>query len=254
MRLPYIGGAKGQVLEIRQRPDGTIFSRILMDEVKPDIKKEDFDALENTKGLLKPELSFEDSLASIQRAAAELVGLQTSYKENGGLSESQKRKYAENLEKLGISAQKLANVQEDDDYRLLLEGETKITKSFMAIKLSLTYSINTEPQGDRIKGSKKKPDNIKFPPYSKKPVAAPPKKEECGDEETVGEEGEPSSTSSSSSSSSSTSTTTTKAPEISSENENEAVSVTSADNEEDNQSVAEAKPGKSFQVFYSFMR
>jgi hypothetical protein len=126
--LPYIGGAKGQVLEIRQRPDGTIFSRILMDEVKTDIKKEDLDALESTKGLVKPELSFEDSLASIQRAAAELVSLQKSFKENGGLSDDQKRQYAVNLEKLGISAQKLANVQEDDDYRLLLEGELNMTK------------------------------------------------------------------------------------------------------------------------------
>lgn len=125
VRLPYIGGAKGQVLEIRQRPDGSIFSRILMDEVKTELKKEDFDALENTKALSKPEISFEDSLASIQRAAAELVGLQQAFKENGGFSESEKRKYAENLEKLGISAQKLANVQDDDDYRLLLEGETK---------------------------------------------------------------------------------------------------------------------------------
>lgn len=125
VRLPYIGGAKGQVLEIRQRPDGSIFSRILMDEVKPDLKREDFDALENTKALAKPEISFEDSLASIQKAAAELVGLQQTFKENGGLSDTQKRKYAENLEKLGISAQKLANVQDDDDYRLLLEGEIK---------------------------------------------------------------------------------------------------------------------------------
>lgn len=126
--MPYIGGAKGQVLEIRQRPDGTIFSRILMDEIKTDIKKEDLDALDSTKGLLKPEISFEDSLASIQRAAAELVSLQKSFKENGGLSDDQKRQYALNLEKLGISAQKLANVQEDDDYRLLLEGETNISK------------------------------------------------------------------------------------------------------------------------------
>lgn len=129
VRLPYIGGAKGQVLEIRQRPDGSIFSRILMDEVKPD----DFDALENTKGLLKPEISFEESLASIQRAAAELVSIQSTYKETGRLSESQKRKYAENLEKLGISAQKLANVQDDDDYKLLFEGDT--SKVFMKVSI-----------------------------------------------------------------------------------------------------------------------
>lgn len=117
--MPYIGGARGQVLEIRQRPDGTIFSRILTDEIKTDYKKEDYD----TKGYEKPEISFEDSLAAIQRAAAELVSLQQTYKENGELSNLQRKKYAENLEKLGISAQKLAHVQDEDDYKLLLEGE-----------------------------------------------------------------------------------------------------------------------------------
>jgi hypothetical protein len=113
------------VLEIRQRPDGTIFSRILTDEVKTDLKKQDFDGADNTKDIAVPEVSFEESLASIQRAAAELVQLQQTYKENGRLSDAQKKKYSESLEKLGISAQKLANVQDDDDYRLLFEGEVK---------------------------------------------------------------------------------------------------------------------------------
>lgn len=116
VRLPYLGGAKGQVLEIRQRPDGSIFSRILTDEAKPILKKEDL------KGLVKPENSFEESLASIQRAAAELVSLQQSYNERGVLSDEEKKKYTQNLEKLGISAQNLANVQDDEDYRLLFEG------------------------------------------------------------------------------------------------------------------------------------
>lgn len=124
VRLPYIGGAKGQVLEIRQRPDGTIFSRILTDPVQPDRRRDDHDAIESTKGFEKPEeVSFEDSLAAIQRAAAELVTIQQTYKENGGLTVAQKKKYTENLEKLGISAQKLATVQDDDDYRLLFEGK-----------------------------------------------------------------------------------------------------------------------------------
>jgi hypothetical protein len=127
--LPYIGGAKGQVLEIRQRPDGTIFSRILTDDVvKSDLKKQDFDGGDNTKDITVPEVSFEESLASIQRAAAELVQLQQTYKENGRLSDAQKKKYSDSLEKLGISAQKLANVQDDDDYRLLFEGEMKSSK------------------------------------------------------------------------------------------------------------------------------
>lgn len=185
MRLPYIGGAKGQVLEIRQRPDGSIFSRILTDEIT-DLKKEDFEGLENTKVLPKPEFSFEDSLASIQRAAATLVQLQQAYKENGRFSDVQKRKYTESLEKLGVSAQKLANVQDDEDYRLLFEGK-------ISIIIERLYQRNiflSEPQGDRVKGgSKKKPDSIKFPPYVKKPMT-PAKKEECGEEESVGEEGD----------------------------------------------------------------
>lgn len=91
------------------------------DEVKTDLKKEDHDG--SNKALSKPEISFEDSLAAIQKAAAELVSLQQAFKENGELSASQRKKYAENLEKLGVSAQKLANVQDEDDYRVLLEGE-----------------------------------------------------------------------------------------------------------------------------------
>lgn len=115
--MPYIGGARGQVLEIRQRPDGTIFSRILMDEEKSE-------EMSTTTTAAPATLSFEDSLAEIQHAASELVRLQQSYKENGELTAVQRRKYSESLEKLGISAQKLANVQgEDDSLKLLLEGE-----------------------------------------------------------------------------------------------------------------------------------
>lgn len=133
IKLPYIGGARGQVLEIRQRPDGTIFSRILMD----DQKTEEPEIVETSTAI-----SFEDSLAQIQRAAAELVTLQQAFKENGELSSTQRRKYSDSLEKLGISAQKLANIQGEDDYKILLEGETtfimlknyifKILKQFRA--------------------------------------------------------------------------------------------------------------------------
>lgn len=211
-----------------------------MEEAKPYLKREDFEALENTKAAPKPELSFEDSLAAIQRAAAELVSLQQNYKENGRLTDAQRRKYSENLEKLGISAQKLANVQdEDDNHRLLFEGE------FWFLKIELKLRIfHLEPHGDRIKGgSKKKPDNIKFPPYAKKPQA-PAKPEECGEEEMVGEEGSDSSSTSTTTTSTATTTTTTKAPPSSSNNE--AISVTSAgDDDDDNSSVAEAKPGKT---------
>lgn len=93
---------------------------------------------------------------------------------------------------------------------------------------------------DRIKagGSKKKPDNIKFPPYGKKPQTSTPKKEECGEtvdkeEENVGEEGDDSSTTAPAA------TTTTKAPPSSSSSDGDSVSVSAA---EDESSVAEAKP------------
>lgn len=92
--------------------------------MKPERRRDEYESLETTKEITKPEeVSFEESLAAIQRAAAELVTIQQTYKENGGLTEAQKKKYTENLEKLGISAQKLATVQDDDDYRLLFEGE-----------------------------------------------------------------------------------------------------------------------------------
>ncbi|CAO1317712.1 unnamed protein product [Diamesa hyperborea] len=226
--MPYYGGAKGQVLEIRQRPDGTIFSRILMDEVKTDIKKEDLQEPEMSKALPRPqasfekeEITFENSLLAIQRAAAELVHLQESFKETGKLTDEQKKIYSKNLENLGLSAQKLANVQQEDgdDYRLLFD----------------------ESMADRIKagGSKKKPENIKFPPYAKKPQTTTPKKEECGEtvekeeeEENVGEEGDDSSTTAAT-------TTTTKAPPPSSSSDGDSVSVSAAEEES---SVAEAKP------------
>lgn len=79
--------------------------------------------------------------------------------------------------------------------------------------------------GDRVKGgSKKKPDNIKFPGYGKKPSQGEVKKEECEEERTeepVGEESD--------------STTTTKAPD----NGNDSVSVNTPD---EDASIAEAKP------------
>lgn len=128
VRLPYIGGAKGQVLEIRQRPDGTIFSRILTDEPKGELKRQTYyDPFQNTRAL--PELAnqreennFESSLASIQEAAQELVNLQEIFKEQGRLTTEQRKVYSQSLERLGVSAQKLANIQgNDDDIKMLLE-------------------------------------------------------------------------------------------------------------------------------------
>lgn len=150
MRLPYIGGARGQVLEIRQRPDGTIFSRILMDETKHENKRDaDFDPFQNTKALVelsnqKQENSFESNLASIQQAAADLVTFQEIFKEQGRLTNEQRRKYSQSLEKLGVSAQKLASIQgTDDEIKLLLEGNKKNLIAFL-IKLIFQIKFRTK--------------------------------------------------------------------------------------------------------------
>lgn len=117
------------MLEIRQRPDGTIFSRILTDETKSDYKREtDFDPFQHTKALVdlsnqKQENTFESNLASIQQAAADLVSFQEIFREQGRLTNEQRKKYTQSLEKLGVSAQKLANLHgSDDEIKLLLEG------------------------------------------------------------------------------------------------------------------------------------
>lgn len=116
------------MLEIRQRPDGTIFSRILTDEHKGEIKRQtEYDPFQNTRALAelanqKEENNFETSLASIQEAAQQLVNLQEAYKEQGKLTNEQRKIYSQSLERLGISAQKLANFQgTDDEIKLLLE-------------------------------------------------------------------------------------------------------------------------------------
>lgn len=135
VRLPYYGGAQGQILEIRQRKDGTIFSRILTNDAKEEIIKEegiDLEKFQRASTTVKPEPtttassenSFEKNLLSIQRAAAELVTLQELFKTNGNLTKEEQSQYAASLEKLGVSAQKLAQIQQTtgDDFRLLFDG------------------------------------------------------------------------------------------------------------------------------------
>lgn len=133
--MPYYGGAQGQILEIRQRKDGTIFSRILTDDAKEDIIREEGIDLEKLQRITtikpeipttkKPEISFENNLLAIQNAAADLVSLQEQFKVNGNLTRDQQKQYAASLEKLGVSAQKLAQIQQEtgDDFRLLFDGE-----------------------------------------------------------------------------------------------------------------------------------
>ena len=136
VRIPYIGGARGQILEIRQRPDGTIFSRILMDETKNDFKRDtDFDPFQNARAEQQQENTFESNLASIQQAAADLVTIQEIYKEQGKLTSEQRKIYSQSLEKLGVSAQKLANIHgTDDEIKLLLEGK-EMMKIFIKLNL-----------------------------------------------------------------------------------------------------------------------
>lgn len=69
--------------------------------------------------------SFQQNLANIQKAASELVSLQQNIKLSGRLTDTDHKIYAENLAKLGVSAQNLAHIQQSggqDDFRLLFEG------------------------------------------------------------------------------------------------------------------------------------
>lgn len=77
------------------------------------------------KGNGKGSMAFETNLKDIQSAAGELVKLQESIKKAGKLTPEQQKAYADNLEKLGISAQNLAHMQQEtgeDDFRLLFEN------------------------------------------------------------------------------------------------------------------------------------
>lgn len=107
MNLPFYGGAKGQYLQIRQKPDGSIEREVVRGSQ------------------VDPKESFHYNLYEIQKAASELVGLQEQVKKTGVLTPEGQKTYASNLEKLGISAQKLAHIQKDtsvDDFRMLFEG------------------------------------------------------------------------------------------------------------------------------------
>lgn len=69
--------------------------------------------------------TFQQNLLEIQRAASQLVSLQQNIKLSGRLTDTDRRLYSENLEKLGVSAQNLAHIQQaggQDDFRLLFEG------------------------------------------------------------------------------------------------------------------------------------
>lgn len=122
---------------------------------------------------------------------------------------------------------------------------SKVCSSLIRFYNLIWFKYFQEPYGDRIKGSKKKPENIKFPPYAKKPQAS--KKEDCKEEEeNVGEEGDSisSSTAASTTSKPLTSTTTTsKPPPVVVESAGDEAVAVSNSGESDESSVAEAKPG-----------
>lgn len=71
------------------------------------------------------EASFDYNLKAIQKAATELVNLQQSVKITGKMTPEAEQLYAIQLEKLGVSAQKLAHLQKTtghDDFKLLFQG------------------------------------------------------------------------------------------------------------------------------------
>ncbi|XP_053686856.1 uncharacterized protein LOC128736400 [Sabethes cyaneus] len=124
LKLPFYGGARGQILEIRKNSDGTVVSKILRgddEEMKlkvhqiVDELKQNEDILAEDDDIRAADQSFGDYLLNIQKAAASLVTLQEQVKKTGKLSNDQKKVYADNLEKLGVAAQKLAHIQQQDD-------------------------------------------------------------------------------------------------------------------------------------------
>uniref|UniRef100_A0A182YNT3 DUF4774 domain-containing protein n=1 Tax=Anopheles stephensi TaxID=30069 RepID=A0A182YNT3_ANOST len=130
LKLPFYGGARGQILEIRKNSDGTVVSKILRgddddmelkvhqvaDEPSPVKQVSAEQTLDVSEEDLKgSDQSFGDYLLKIQNAAASLVSLQETVKKTGKLSPDQRKVYTDNLEKLGVAAQKLAHIQQADD-------------------------------------------------------------------------------------------------------------------------------------------
>ncbi|XP_053663640.1 uncharacterized protein LOC128712792 [Anopheles marshallii] len=190
LKLPFYGGARGQILEIRKNSDGTVVSKILRgddedmelkvqqvaDEPTPVKQLSNEQTLEASDEDLKgTDQSFGDYLLKIQNAAASLVSLQETVKKTGKLSPDQRRVYTDNLEKLGVAAQKLAHIQQADDDQDAIR--------FLFDLSALTANYETTSSGDsqkkKVSGSK----ITSFPGYKGKEENK--KKEE---EENVGED------------------------------------------------------------------
>uniref|UniRef100_A0A182QUF5 DUF4774 domain-containing protein n=1 Tax=Anopheles farauti TaxID=69004 RepID=A0A182QUF5_9DIPT len=224
LKLPFYGGARGQILEIRKNSDGTVVSKILRgDDDDMELKVHQVadepigtgpspasrptaieQALETSEEDLKPgaDQSFGDYLLKIQNAAASLVSLQETVKKTGKLSSDQRKVYTDNLEKLGVAAQKLAHLQQADDdqdaIRFLFDCKYWRARGFLPAgdgddgfdsnrsEVS-ALTANYETPATSAEAQKKKPSGGKitsFPGYKGKEDNK--KKEE---EENVGEDG-----------------------------------------------------------------
>lgn len=118
IQLPFYGGARGQVLQIKRNPDGSVLSEV--------VSQATISATHLPSKNERADMStFQQNLLEIQRAASQLVTLQQNIKLSGRLTDVDRRLYSENLERLGVSAQNLAHIQQQggqDDFRLLFEG------------------------------------------------------------------------------------------------------------------------------------
>ncbi|XP_050073978.1 uncharacterized protein LOC126561715 [Anopheles maculipalpis] len=190
LKLPFYGGARGQILEIRKNSDGTVVSKILRGDdedmelkvhqvaddpspVKQVSNEQTLDASE--EDLKGSDQSFGDYLLKIQNAAASLVSLQETVKKTGKLSPDQRKVYTDNLEKLGVAAQKLAHIQQADDD----QDAIRFLFDLSALTANYETSSASDPQKKKTSSSK----ITSFPGYKGKEENK--KKEE---EESVGED------------------------------------------------------------------
>ncbi|XP_049298534.1 uncharacterized protein LOC125771680 isoform X2 [Anopheles funestus] len=175
LKLPFYGGARGQILEIRKNSDGTVVSKILRgddedmelkvqqvaDEPSPVKQVSNEQTLDTSDEDLKgADQSFGDYLLKIQNAAASLVSLQETVKKTGKLSTDQRKVYTDNLEKLGVAAQKLAHIQQADDdqdaIRFLFDSNYETTSSGDAQKKKTSGNKITSFPGYKGKEDSKK--------------------------------------------------------------------------------------------------
>ncbi|XP_050094133.1 uncharacterized protein LOC126576874 [Anopheles aquasalis] len=222
LKLPFYGGARGQILEIRKNSDGTVVSKILRgDDLEEEMELKVQQVADETPTTKAPpvvkattasvldtdeseyqgseedtksssssgEQSFGDYLLRIQNAAASLVSLQETVKKTGKLSPDQKKVYAENLEKLGVAAQKLAHIQQADDdqdaIRFLFDLSA-LTASYET-PVSSSSSASASPASEKKKTTSSSSSKLtSFPGYKGKDDKDKKKKEE---EENVGEDG-----------------------------------------------------------------